>query len=74
MIETYRTITSSELFATEIGISGAPIPTNGPGKKYPFLKYFIVGGLVVSVFAFAYYFNKQRIPKIKPLKNEEGTK
>ena len=45
MKETYRTISASELFATEVGISGAPLPSNGPGRKRPLIKYIVVGGM-----------------------------
>jgi hypothetical protein len=70
MKDIYRTIPASELFATEVGISGAPLPSNGPGRKYPILKYIIVGGLIVCAFALAYNFNKSSHPKIKSKKDE----
>jgi hypothetical protein len=74
MKDTFRTVPASELFATEIGISGAPLPSNGPGRKRPLLKYIIVGGVIVGAFVLAYYLHKQSIPKIILRKNEEGTK
>jgi hypothetical protein len=67
-------IPAEELFITEIGIGGNPIPTNGPGRRYPVLKYFIVGGLVVGVFTLAYYIHKQRTPKIIAKKDEKRTR
>lgn len=70
MKETFRTISASELFATEVGISGAPIPSNGPGRKNPLIKYIIVGGLIVGALALAYHLNKKSIPKIIPKKDE----
>ena len=70
MKETFRTISATELFATEVGISGAPLPSNGPGRKNPFIKYIIVGGLIVGAFALAYCLNKKSIPKIIPKKDE----
>ena len=70
MKETFRTISASELFATEVGISGAPIPANGPGRKNPLIKYIIVGGLIVGALALAYHLNKKSIPKIIPKKDE----
>jgi hypothetical protein len=73
MKETFRTVPATELFATEIGISGAPLPSNGPGRKSPLLKYVIVGGIVVGAGILAYYLHKQSKPKIIPRKNEEGT-
>jgi hypothetical protein len=73
MIDTFRTVPASELFATEIGISGAPLPSNGPGRKSPLLKYIIVGGIVVGAVLLAYHLHKKSMPKIIPRKNEEGT-
>lgn len=73
MKELLRTIPATELFATEIGISGAPLPTNGPGRKNPFIKYIIVGGVLVGAFILAYYLQKQPTPKIKRRENEDGT-
>jgi hypothetical protein len=71
MIETVRIVPTSELFATEIGISGAPLPSNGPGRKNPMIKYFIVAGAIIAAFALAYYLNKDSIvPKIKVKKDE----
>ena len=69
-METFSTISASELFATEIGISGVPLPSNGPGRKNPLIKYIIVGGLIVGAFALAYHLNKKSIPKIIPKKDE----
>jgi len=70
MKDIYRTITASELFATNIGISGSPLPSNGPGRKNPLIKYIIVGGLIVGALALAYHINKKSIPKIIPKKDE----
>ena len=73
MKNTYRTIPTSELFATEVGISGAPLPSNGPGRKNPILKYIIVGGIVVGAVVLAYHLHKKSIPKIIPRKNGDRT-
>jgi hypothetical protein len=73
MKELLRTIPATELFATEIGISGAPLPTNGPGRKSPLLKYLIVGGIVGGMILLAYKLNKKSTPKIIPRKNEDRT-
>jgi len=70
MKETFRTISATELFATEVGIGGSPLPSNGPGRKNPLIKYIIVGGLIVGAFALAYHLNKKSIPKIIPKKDE----
>lgn len=70
MKDIYRTISATELFATEVGISGAPLPSNGPGRKNPLIKYLIVGGLIVGAIALAYHLHKKSIPKIIPKKDE----
>lgn len=72
MKNTYRTIPTSELFATEIGISGAPLPSNGPGRKNPLLKYIIVGGVIVFTVIVAYQLHKNSTPKIIFKKHEDG--
>lgn len=69
MINTFRTVPASELFATEIGISGAPLPSNGPGRKSPLLKYIIVSGIVVGAILLAYQLHKKSMPQIKLSKN-----
>lgn len=73
MNDTIRTIPATELFATEIGISGSPLPSNGPGRKSPLLKYIIVGGIVVGAVLLAYHLHKKSIPKIKFSKNGDRT-
>jgi hypothetical protein len=73
MIETYRTVRASELCATEIGVTGAPLPSNGPGRKSPFLKYLIVGGIVIGTVVLAYHLHKKSLPKLIPRKNEDRT-
>jgi hypothetical protein len=70
MKESFRTISATELFATEVGISGAPLPSNGLGRKNPLIKYIIVGGLIVGAFALAYHLHNKSIPKIIPKKDE----
>ena len=70
MKETFRTISASELFATEVGISGVPLPSNGPGRKNPLIKYIIVGGIIVGAFALSYYLGKKSIPKVILKKDE----
>jgi hypothetical protein len=71
MKETFRTISASELFGIEVGISGAHIPSNGPGRKNPKIKYFFIAGAIIGAFAIAYYLNKDSVvPKIKGTKDE----
>jgi hypothetical protein len=70
MKETFRTISASELFATEVGISGAPLPSNGPGRKNPLIKYIFVGCAIIGAFALAFNLHKKSITKIIPKKNE----
>jgi hypothetical protein len=67
----YTIVPATELFATEIGISGAPLPSNGPGRKSPFLKYLIVGGIIVFGVVAAYHLHKAKTPKIITRKNED---
>ena len=69
----YTVVPASELFATEIGISGVPLPTNGPGRKNPFIKYIFLGGVIIGAFALAYHLHKQAVPKINRRENENGT-
>ena len=73
MIEQFNRIPAENLFATEIGISGAPLPSNGPGRKSPLLKYIIVGGIVVGAVLLAYHLHKKSAPKIIPRKNGDRT-
>ena len=74
MTPKYTIVPASELFATEIGISGAPLPSNGPGRKKPLIKYIIVGGVIVGAFILAYYLQKHSTPKLIQRKNEDRTK
>lgn len=67
-------IPAEELFATEIGISGAPLPSNGPGRENPIIKYIIVGGIVISAIVIAYHLHKKTIPKVIQRKNEDNKK
>lgn len=69
----YTIVPATELFATEIGISGAPLPTNGPGRKNPLIKYIIVRGIVVVAVLFVYHLHKKSIPQIKFSKNGDRT-
>ena len=71
MSEHFNRIPAEDLFATEIGISGAPLPSNGPGRKIPLLKYIIVGGIIVGAIVVAYHLHKSSAPKIIPRKNED---
>ncbi|MBM3159693.1 MAG: hypothetical protein FJZ66_00025 [Bacteroidetes bacterium] len=71
MIDTFRTVPASELFATEIGISGAQLPTNGPGRKNPLIKYIFVGGIIIGAFILAYHLQNSAPPKIKKRENDE---
>ena len=70
MKETFTRVSATELFATEIGVSGAPLPTNGPGRKYPLVKYLILGGLILGVIALAHHLSKNQSVTIKSRKNE----
>lgn len=70
MSEHFNRIPTKELFATEIAISGAPLPSNGPGRKSPYLKYVILGGIVIGFIVIAYHLHKQTIPKVIPRKND----
>jgi hypothetical protein len=54
----YTIVPATDLFATEIGISGAPLPSSGPGRKNPLIKYMIVGGVIIGAFILAYHLNK----------------
>jgi hypothetical protein len=67
----YTIVPATELFATEIGISGVPLPSNGPGRKNPLIKYMIVGGVIIGAFILAYHLNKQSIPKLIQKENED---
>ena len=69
----YTVVPASELFATEIGISGVPLPTYGPGRKNPFIKYIFLGGVIIGAVALAYHLHKQAVPKINRRENENGT-
>jgi hypothetical protein len=71
MTESYRTISTAELLTTEIGISGAQLPTNGPGRKNPLLKYIIVGGIIIGAVVIALHLHKQSFQKVIPRKNED---
>jgi hypothetical protein len=67
----YTIVPATELFATEIGISGVPLPSNGLGRKNPLIKYMIVGGVIIGAFILAYHLNKQSIPKLIQKENED---
>ena len=71
MNESYRTITTTELLITEIGVSGAPLPTIGPGRKNPLLKYVIVGGIIIGALVLALHLHKQSFQKVIPRKNDD---
>lgn len=71
MNESYRTITTTELLITEIGVSGAPVPTNGLGRKNPLLKYVIVGGIIIGAVVLALHLHKQSFQKVIPRKNDD---
>ena len=72
MNKIFRNISASELFATNIGVSGAPIPPNGPGEKYPLLKYIVIGVIVVTTFVMAHEMHKNLMQKITTKnKNDE---
>lgn len=68
----YTIVQATELFATEIGISGAPLPSNGLGRKKPLIKYMIVGGVILSAFILAYHFNKRSVPTLIQKENEDN--
>jgi hypothetical protein len=73
-METFRTISASELFATEIGITGTPLPSNGLGRTNPKIKYVIVGAVIVTAIIVAIHLNKKTKPVINLKKNERRTK
>ena len=64
MNKIFRNISASELFATNIGVSGAPIPPNGPGEKYPLIKYIVIGVILVTTFVMAYKIHRNLKQKI----------
>lgn len=71
MKETFTNLTASELFATEIGVSGMPLPTNGIGRKNPTLKYAILAVILVGTGALAYYAYKIHKKQINIQNNEK---
>ena len=72
MNKIFRNISASELFATNIGVSGAPIPPNGPGEKYPLIKYIVIGVIVVTTCVMAYKIHRNVMQKITTKnKNDE---
>ena len=71
MKETFTRVSATELFATEIGVSGAPLPTNGPGRKCPLVKYIIVGSLILGAVIYAYHLTKKQSLTVKTRKNEK---
>ena len=64
MNKIFRNISASELFATNIGVSGAPLPPNGPGEKNPLIKYIVIGVILVTTFVMAYEIYKNLKQKI----------
>lgn len=71
MKETFTNLTASELFATEIGVSGVPLPSNGIGRKNPTLKYAILAGILIGTGALAYYAYRYHKKQIKIQNNEK---
>ena len=61
MNKIFRNISASELFATNIGVSGAPIPPNGPGEKNPLIKDITVINLEAALSGFAGGFTSQQV-------------
>lgn len=70
MSEQFNRIPAENLFATEIGIGGAPLPSNGPGRKSPILKYVMLAGMLVGVGMVTYYIIKSQIKSPKLVNNE----
>lgn len=70
MKETFTNLSASELFATEIGVSGVPLPSYGIGRKNPTLKYAILAGILIGTGTLAYYAYKYHI-KQKNIQNNE---
>ena len=66
----FTTISPEELLATEIGVSGNPIPPNGPGRKNPYLKYLFIGGILIITAVVAYQISKPKEVKLKFKKDE----
>ena len=65
-------MSASELFTTNIGVSGAPSPPNGPGEKYPLIKYIVIGVILVTTFVLAHEIHKNLKQKITTKnKNDE---
>ena len=72
MNKIFRNMSASELFTTNIGVSGAPIPPNGPGEKYPLIKYFVIGVMFLSSCVIAYKIHRNLKQKITTKnKNDE---
>ncbi len=69
MNKIFRNMSASELFATNIGVSGAPIPPNGPGEKNPLIKYIVIGVILVKTFVMAYEIHKNLKQKITTKNN-----
>ena len=72
MNKIFRNISASELFATNIGVSGAPIPPNGPGERNPLIKYIVIGVMFLSSCVIAYKIHRNLKQKITTKnKNDE---
>ena len=72
MNKIFRNMSASELFTTNIGVSGAPIPPNGPGEKNPLIKYFVIGFIVFTSCVMAYRIHRNIMQKITTKnKNDE---
>ena len=69
MNKIFRNMSASELFTTNIGVSGAPIPPNGPGEKNPLIKYIVIGVILVTTFVMAYEIHKNLKQKITTKNN-----
>jgi hypothetical protein len=66
----FTVVSAEELFVTKIGVTGTPISSNAPGRKFPYLKYIITGGILLTIGIIAYKIAKQKTSKIKFKKNE----
>ena len=61
----FTIVSQEKLFQSEIGVTGSPVPDNGPGRKNPLLKYIIVGGILILTGVVAYHITKPKESKLK---------
>jgi len=66
----FTIVSPEEFLSTGTGVSGNPIPNNGPGRKNPYLKYVILGGILIVTVVVAYHITKPKELKLKLKKDE----